>query len=723
MATFGTSARRRLLAFVALAVLSLVTAARAQAPSNDLVSIAGTVPAAAALMADEGDLPGDTPIPHVTVYLGLRDRAGLDAAIAAQQDPRSPAYGRWLDAEEIADRFGPRRAHYERVRRWLHERGLQVVDDSPFRIALTVGGDAASMEHAFGVRLRRVRANGRLRRVPRADAVVPAALGVRGLVGLDDLQPFRPLVRLADDRLALEPADFARAYDVAPLWNAGLTGRGASIAVVARSNFDLADVSTFSTRFSDRPLKTPVRAFVGTDPGILPQVGEVTEVLLDTQWSSAIAPEADVKVVIASPDGDIPEALTATVNAGQDDIISLSFGLCEQFAVGVVTELFDGYYAIANAQGQTVVAAAGDWGHLDCAPSGSEPAVNGLASSPHAVAVGGTALEAIFDEAGVLTGRTSETVWNDASGSGGGGESIVFARPSFQLGLGPFTGRVLPDIALAASPRTPGYVIVENGVVRVVGGTSAGAPAFSGVLALMLQHLQSDGLGQVLPRLYALARAAAAGERPAVFDDIVAGSNGFEAAPGFDLASGWGTPRAQALLDGLASVPANVCEPALDCLVPGRGGPRKACLGEWLIERRRPELDREGLPQVVQHCRDGDAECDADATADGRCTFRVALCTNVFDVRRLDRDGVPLCNVQELRGVRLKRPRGRDDETATALAAALDTLPMPTALRAGCTPTTSVVVSVDDGARTLQARVRRRNGGGASARLDLRCLP
>jgi hypothetical protein len=699
------------------------------AAGDDMVQLAGTVPPGVAAMAPAGDVPADTPIPHVVVYLGLRDRAGLEAAIAAQHDPRSPAFGRWLDAEEIADRFGPRRTHYAGVRRWLRERGLAVEADSPFRVALTVSGTATTVEHAFGTRLGRVRANGRLHRVPRADALVPAARGVRGLLGLDDLSPFRPLVRLADDRLALAPADFARVYDVTPLWDAGLTGQGASIAVVARSNFELEDVTQFSSRFSGRPLREPTRAFVGADPGILPQVGEVTEVLLDTQWSAGLAPEADVRVVIASPDGDIPEALAAAVNAGQAGVISLSFGLCEQLAVGVVTELFDGYYAIANAQGQTVVAAAGDWGNRDCAPVSSAPAVNALASSPHVVAVGGTALDALFDRSGELVGRQQETVWNDAAGSGGGGESLVFARPTFQLGLTPFAGRVLPDVALAASPRTPGYVIVENGVVRVVGGTSAGAPAFSGILALMLQHLETDGLGHVLPRLYALAAAAARGERAPVFDDVVAGTNGFDAVPGFDLASGWGTPRAAALLEGLGSLPPGVCEPELGCLVPGRGGTRKACLAEWLIERRVPDVDRRGLPSPRQTCRDGDPECDADAVADGRCTLRVALCTNVFDVRRLDAGGVPLCETRELRGVRLREPRGAGDagrDATAALEAALSTLPMPTARRAGCTPVTSVVVPVGSrkqGGLVLRARVRRRSGGGGSGRLELECVP
>src|SRR5205085_2294689 len=127
---------------------------------------------------------------------------------------------------------------------------------------------------------------------------------------------------------------------------------------------------------------------------------------------------------------------------------------------------------------------------------------------------------------------------NDRFGATGGGQSVVLGMPSYQIaagiaGIG--TGRLLPDIALAASPGSPGYVIVQDGGDRVVGGTSASAPAFASVLALLNEHLAatrgvSGGLGQLLPDLYRLGSSGAP-----VFRDLTTGTNGgFAAGPGFD---------------------------------------------------------------------------------------------------------------------------------------------------------------------------------------------
>ena len=158
------------------------------------------------------------------------------------------------------------------------------------------------------------------------------------------------------------------------------------------------------------------------------------------------------------------------------DVIALSFGLCEPFALDrvLVIELFDAFYAIANAQGQTVVVAAGDGGATECGDG--QLAVNALASSPHAIAVGGTSFDLLPD--GSLPPAIEERVWADGFGGGGGGESVVFARPRHQIALaiaGTRGGRLLPDLALTAGPDSPGYVIYEDGRPQVIGGTSAGA--------------------------------------------------------------------------------------------------------------------------------------------------------------------------------------------------------------------------------------------------------
>ncbi len=727
---------------LALATLSL----GAEAAALDGQPLRGTVPRVVERLADAGPVPGDLELDHVLVFLGLRERDALEAFIAARQDRRSARFGERLDAVEIADRFGARRADYERVRGWFVRPGLEVVRDSPFRVAFVLRGPAATFERALATRLRLVHHRGRIHHVPTSDPVLPLeiATSVRGVVGLDDLPAYRPLHLVPESgTIGLSPDDFATIYGAQTL-RAAFTGAGRSIAVIARSNFDDSDIAGFSSLFG--LVLNPVRKLTRRrDPGILTDEGEETEVLLDTQWAGALAPGAQVNVVIGSSRGNpIGEALEKAVNDREGDVITISFGLCEPFTVVLAAELFDAFYAIANAQGQTVLVASGDGGATECGEGDDTLAVNALASSPHAVAVGGTSFALGPD--GSLPDVLEESVWADAFGGSGGGQSIVFARPRYQLGAGmPATiaGRLMPDLAVAAAPETPGYIIFEDGRPQVIGGTSAGAPALASILALMNERLAAvpgfDGLGHVLPNVYRLATEQARGLRPAVFRDIVNGSNalpgsiGFPATAGFDLATGWGAPITDALADALGEPP--LCEPEITpgggCLVPAVGPKRKACSIAWLLERPNLALNRD-VPSRRQRCRDGDPICDEDGTADGRCTVSVALCVNVFDFRssRLSPRRLPRCEPGTVRALDLLGG-GRftslavDDDAA--LRAAIGALPtLPTQLRGACTapvPIAVPVAGVDSGG-SVSLRARARGSlGTTTARVALFCDP
>jgi hypothetical protein len=309
--------------------------------------------------------------------------------------------------------------------------------------------------------------------------------------------------------------------------------------------------------------------------------------------------------------------------------------------------------------------------------------------------------------------------------------STIFALPRFQLAAGVVApARALPDLALAASPLTPGYVIVRGDQDLVVGGTSAGAPSLAGVLALLNQRLVqvagAAGLGQLTPLLHRLAAEGARGLRPPVFRDIVTGDIGdFGAGPGFDLATGWGAPRVDAFADALEAP--GPCEPAIGCMIPARGARRRACAGEWLVERGLFTM-RRGIPLPRQTCRDGDPQCDGDGAADGRCTVPVALCLDVFDFRTLRRTGrdrgLPVCGRGLVRRVRLTAPRpNRRDPSAAenraALEAAVDALPLPTRLDATCTAAVALVIPAP-GRTMLAARVEG-SRGPVTARVALRC--
>jgi len=731
----------RVIRALVLAALWLVAGAALAADGRPL---RGTVPRTLARLPDAGPVPADQELDHVMVFLGLRDRDALEAFIAARQDPRSARYGERLGTAEIADRFGARRADYERVRGWFERQGLEVVRDSPFRVAFVLRGPAATFERALSTRLRRVLFRGRTHVAPATDPVLPAdlAASVRGLVGLDDLPAYRPLHRIPQSgTLGLSPADFAAAYDATGLRT--FTGAGRSIAVIARSNFDDTDIVGFAKLF-DLNLN-PVRKLAGRDdPGVLSDEGEETEVLLDTQWAGALAPGAELNVVIGSARGNIPEALEKAVNDREGDVVTISFGLCEPFAPVIAAELFDAFYSIANAQGQTVLVASGDGGATECDIGDDTLAVNALASSPHAVAVGGSSF-ALNDD-GSLPVPRDERVWADDFGGSGGGESVLFARPRYQLGAGLPTaigGRLMPDLSVAAGPDTPGYIIFEDGQPQVIGGTSAGAPALASVLALVNERLAAagpfDGLGHVLPSLYRLAAEQARGVRTPVFRDVTAGTNalpgsvGFPASPGFDLASGWGAPIMDVLADALGA-PAR-CEPEIapvgGCVVPAAGPKKKSCSVAWLLDRTNLALRRD-VPSRRQRCRDGDPTCDEDGAADGRCTMSVALCLNVFDFRssRLSPRRVPACEPGTVRRVQLRGGGRRtslavDDEGA--LQAAIGALPaLPTTLRGACTASVQVAVPVAGATSRGRVNLRARaqgSLGSTTARVALSCDP
>lgn len=705
-------------AFVAAVLLVLTATAHA--------AVAPSVPRALGTLRALGDAPDALPLPRVVVHLGVRDPAGLAGLVAAQQDPRSPHHRRWLSPAEIADRFGAPVADYERARRWFRAHGFAVVADSPFRTGFAVAGTAGRVRSALKTRLGLYRIGGRVHRAPTGEPRVPAALGVRGLVGLDDLPAIQPLARLGDGSLRLAPRDFARVYDVDPLHAAGITGAGSSVAVVARSDFRDDDLRLFRTTFQDGAADRVARVQAGSEsPGVRPELIEQLEVTLDTQWAGALAPNANVFVVLGSPAGDIPEALEKAVTDRIGEVISVSFGLCEPLASRVGVELFDTLYAIAALRGQTVVVAAGDAGATDCAPDlADRAAVSGMASSPYVIAVGGTALRPRFDALGNAVAHADERVWSDGFGAGGGGVSAVFARPTHQLLAGRFAGRALPDLSLAASPSTPGYAMVHDGVVTSIGGTSAGAPALASVLALANERAGTHGLGNIGPTLYRIAADAAAGRRSAVFRDVTVGSNGFPATPGFDVASGWGSPLAAALVHALATTPAQPCDTPLACFVPGSGGVRRSCLGGWVVEHTALRRSGRGIPRRRQTCTDGDPACDADGVTDGRCVVRVAMCANVFDARNPAPDGLSRCTTRPLHRIDLVTPRpraaGERGGTAVDLAGALAALPLPDDRAGACTATVPVVVPVGREGLRLVARVRAQ-GARTRAAIRLQC--
>jgi kumamolisin len=275
------------------------------------------------------------------------------------------------------------------------------------------------------------------------------------------------------------------------------------------------------------------------------------EVALDIEVAGAVAPGANMAVYFTpNTDQGFLDAITTAIHDQTNNVtvISISWGGPESTWTAQSMQSYDQAFQDARALGVTICVAAGDNGSSDGVTTDDLAHVDFPASSPNVLACGGTSLLA---SNGAIQ---SETVWNDGSqgGATGGGVSEVFPLPSYQstssvpVSVNPsqFQGRGLPDVAGDADPET-GYDTTVDGQPSVVGGTSAVAPLWAGLIALLNQQLGKP-VGFLNPLLYA------AGERSG-FHDITSGNNGaYSAGPGWDPCTGWGSPIGTAMLANLS---------------------------------------------------------------------------------------------------------------------------------------------------------------------------
>jgi subtilase family serine protease len=620
---------RRTFAFLALVSLVAATAAaRFSIDEGDRVP-AGSVPPAARVYPDVGAADPDLPLERMT--LSLRPRPGADGELArllaAQHDPASPGYHRWITPEEFGKRFGASDEELATVFDWLQAHGFAVDDVAAGRGWIHFSGTAGQVEETFGAPIHEFSEGGRLRHGNVSPPTIPRALGpiVAGVLSLDDfpkkhaqLGPVRVRrdVNFRDGSHGLGPADFAVQYDVQPLYDLGIDGQGVSIAVVGRTDIEIADVRSFRSAFG-LAANDPVFVHNGPDPGNLGAEGssdgqmEETEADLDVEWAGAVAPRTTIVFVIskstaASDAADLSAQYAVDHNVAP--ILSSSFGLCER-DLGSGNAFYEALWKQAAAQGITVFTPSGDSGAAGCddpgASAGTVRAVSGLCSTPWNVCVGGTSLDDAADPArwwsataDPVTGESlmspvPEIVWNEsgteAGGSGllatGGGPSSLYDKPSWQRAPGvPDDGRRdTPDVSLNAGARD-GYVVFQDyhpadGTVVVVNGTSASTAAFAGLMALVVQSQAGARQGNANPVFYRMAAAQFSGGSGRAFRDVVSGDNGvpgvtgFSAGAGYDLATGLGSVDAKALVLGWTA--AEFPRPRVVPAAPPRAAPTR----------------------------------------------------------------------------------------------------------------------------------------------------
>lgn len=493
------------------------------------------------------------PAKTVDFTLALRqDRAAVRRFLRALEDPSSPQYHRFVSPAQFGARFGISDAELRRVRAALRAAGLQVTSSVPQRTTLGVRGRVADVERFLRTRLREwVGPDGRRYRAPAAAPRIPESLdgAVTAATGLDT----RPRYRAhAIPQAGLKPRDAAAAYNVRPLHERGIRGRGQSIAILSYDTFEPSDVAEFDRRTGIRNAP-PVEKVTVAEPV---EIGEgQVEVNLDIDVVRGIAPEARILNYEMVNDGrPMAVPIDKIVADGRVQVISISWGACAAAYPAALRQQDEASLAAAAARGITTYVASGDAGAYDCQhsnPDDTRISVDWPSSSPNAVAVGGTLLSVRRDST-----YLAESGWEDplSAGGGGGGLSTFYDRPSWQRGPGVqnrfSTGRrQVPDVAAAADGDSGWYVIV-GGEENKIGGTSASAPFWAASMLLVGQHAQREGAGRVGYANPLLYRIAARPNSP--FNDVTQGGNrGYRATPGWDYATGWGSPDVAALADAV----------------------------------------------------------------------------------------------------------------------------------------------------------------------------
>lgn len=364
------------------------------------------------------------------------------------------------------------------------------------------------------------------------------------------------------------PAQIRAAYGIDKL---GIDGTGRTIVIVDsfQSPTIQHDLSTFDSLFG---LPDPNLHIIAPD-GLTPfdqndanQVGWAGEITLDVEWAHAVAPGAAIDLVLAksNDDADILSATRYAVDNNLGDVISQSFGEAEQCMRPDLLNAQHALFAQAVAKGITLLASSGDQGAAQptCDNTSFFKAASTPASDPNVTGVGGTRLVAD----GLTGAYQSESVWNepDFASAGGGGFSVEYGTPSYQRSLR-LPSRGVPDVAYNAA-IIGGVLAVWSSsgqgtnLVFRFGGTSAGSPQWAGLIALTDQ-LRHGRIGSINTALYALTHSPALYQ--ALFHDVTVGDNtyhgdvtvtGFAATPGWDPASGLGTPRADKLVPTLATL-------------------------------------------------------------------------------------------------------------------------------------------------------------------------
>lgn len=433
---------------------------------SELVTLPGTVNPLARAQFDRGAVSDSFPTGRLLLLLNRPQErtAALNQYLQDVHTPGSAAFHQWLTPAQFGDRFGPADSDVQKISAWLSEEGFQVTGTSKGRTLIEFSATAGQIGQAFHTQIHKYEINGEAHYANAGDMQIPEALAgiVRGISAINDFRPkpelhvagtahldpkthrITPDLTLTGNKssfYAIGPEDFATQYDLTPLYAAGINGNGVTIGVINDSNIDVNLASGYRSLFK-LSNNTAQVVLDGGDPGVN---GDATEAYLDVELAGAVAPQATVNLYIASWDTaadalDDPLILAArrAIDDNQADVLSVSFGECEAGIGPADNQILNELWEQAAAQGQTVLVSAGDNGSAGCDSADQQVAlyglqVNGFASTPWNVAVGGTdfyysdyatgapSAASAWNSAndanlGSLKATLPEQVWNDSQG-------------------------------------------------------------------------------------------------------------------------------------------------------------------------------------------------------------------------------------------------------------------------------------------------------------------
>jgi trimeric autotransporter adhesin len=569
------------------------------------VSLDGTVHPLAQARFDQGAVPDSFPANRMLLILNRApDReAALQQFLADVHTQGSASFHKWLTPAQFGALYGPADSDIQTAKSWLTSHGFQVSRVTAGKQFVEFSGTAADVREAFHSEIHRYAVNGETHYANSSELAIPAALAslIRGVSPINNFHA-KPAIEVAGPALyshatgkatplfttsggtffGIAPEDFATQYDLGPLYTAGTNGTGQTIGIIGNSNIDISLPNAYRQMFG-LTANPPQVVIDGGDPGTGAFLNGDTEAYLDVELSGAVAPSATINLYIS--DGSLVQdplnmATLRAIEDNQASVLSASINECETELGSGGNGMWFNFWEQAAAQGQTVLVAAGDSGSGDCAVGADASGglgVNGIASTPWNVAVGGTDFLYPDPSAGLsaaapfwnstndanggsLKAPVPEQPWDavfgqnilnfpEARGGGGGASSCAvtvstpggcsgYPKPFWQnsSGVPNDSVRDVPDVSLFAATgnNLSAYVVCteeadcepgSQSLMELVGGTSASAPAMARIIALVDQKYGRQGQADFT--LYPLSR-----QQLTAFHDITVGSNNVPCAQG-----------------------------------------------------------------------------------------------------------------------------------------------------------------------------------------------